>query len=226
MGNNYIVDRREILRYLGYKGQEINHNINNIIDECIVEIKNLAKFKYTFRRFHIENHHEKVHIKNCDLKFEGRDIYNHLIHSKSCILIAATLGVYVDRAILLYEKINIVKSIILDATATAYVEKSLDNVQEQLKLQLEKEGFNLTFRYSPGYGDFKVDIQKDLLKVLSAETTIGLTATEHNILIPRKSVTAVFGVIPKNINVNTPSCNNCNKFHDCVFRKVGEGCGH
>lgn len=47
-----------------------------------------------------------------------------------------------------------------------------------------------------------ISVQKDLLKSLDAERIIGLTASSHNILIPRKSVTAIIGIIPKEIVVN------------------------
>ncbi len=69
-----------------------------------------------------------------------------------------------------------------------------------------------------------ISIQKDLLRSLDAERTIGLTVSSHNILIPRKSVTAIIGIIPKEIVVNKKSCSNCNKFSSCKFRKIGEIC--
>ncbi len=69
-----------------------------------------------------------------------------------------------------------------------------------------------------------ISIQRNLLKSLDAERTMGLTVSSHNILIPRKSVTAIIGIIPKEIIVKKKSCNQCNKFSSCKFRKTGEIC--
>lgn len=70
------------------------------------------------------------------------------------------------------------------------------------KKEVEKDKLNINWRYSPGYGNLDISIQRELLKSLDAERTIGLTASSHNILIPRKSVTAIIGVIPKEVVVN------------------------
>ncbi len=69
-----------------------------------------------------------------------------------------------------------------------------------------------------------ISVQQDLLKSLDAERVIGLTVSSHNILIPRKSVTAIIGIIPKEVIVEKKSCNQCNKFDNCKFRKIGDIC--
>lgn len=88
---------------------------------------------------------------------------------------------------------------------------------------IEKEDMvknkSLTYRFSPGYGDLPLDIQKSFLGVLDAEKKIGLTASSNNILLPRKSVTAVVGILEGNCKHNIKSCSNCNKNRDCMYKK-------
>jgi cobalamin-dependent methionine synthase I len=50
-------------------------------------------------------------------------------------------------------------------------------------------------RFSPGYGDWTLDNQPQVLQLAEAER-IGITLTESNIMIPRKSVSAVIGWKP------------------------------
>ncbi len=38
--NNLNIDKNQILRYLGYRGQEISNEIHSLIEECIKENKN------------------------------------------------------------------------------------------------------------------------------------------------------------------------------------------
>jgi hypothetical protein len=90
---------------------------------------------------------------------------------------------------------------------------------------LKKENKDLTYRFSAGYGDLSIDIQRDFLEVLNAPKKIGLTATGENILIPRKSVTAIMGVVNKGTDNKKLGCIGCSKYNDCNFRRVGEGCG-
>ena len=59
---------------------------------------------------------------------------------------------------------------------------------------MEAEGKNCKPRFSPGYGDLSITIQKDFLQALNADKTVGLSLSEGNLMIPEKSVTAFIGV--------------------------------
>lgn len=221
--NNLNIDKDQVLRYLGYRGQEISNEIDALIEECIKEIKTLANLRATYKysSVHIKN---QVSLMEIGLNLKGKDIINHLEKSNKCCVMAATLGSEVDRKILYYEKINMTKAIILDACATTAIEEYCDFIENEVKKEAEKDKLNINWRYSPGYGDLDISIQRDLLKSLDAEKIIGLTVSSHNILIPRKSVTAIIGIIPKELIVKKKSCNQCNKFDSCKFRKIGEVC--
>ncbi|NMA03655.1 MAG: vitamin B12 dependent methionine synthase [Clostridiales bacterium] len=110
-------------------------------------------------------------------------------------MMAVTLGNDVDAKIRYYERKSITRALILDACATAAVEEICDRICDELGKTVNKENKTLTSRYSPGYGDLPIHIQNDFLSVLGAQKAIGLTANSHSILIPRKSVTAIVGVV-------------------------------
>ena len=84
---------------------------------------------------------------------------------------------------------------------------------------------DISFRYSPGYGDLGIDIQKEILRILNAPRKIGLTASKYNILLPTKSVTAIIGVIAKTIEVEQRHCKNCLLDQECELRRKGIYCG-
>ena len=59
-----------------------------------------------------------------------------------------------------------------------------------------------TFRFSPGYADFPLEVQPKLLEILDAPRRIGLTVSPSLLLIPTKSVTCILGVgehLPKEL---------------------------
>jgi hypothetical protein len=224
VGKLYI-NRDEVLRYLGSRGQRIEDNMNLLIDECIEEIKEYINFKYTYKIFDIKLEDEYVKLPTSNLTFKGSDIKHHLKNSSKCVVMAATLGSLVDTKIRYYEKINLTKSLILDACATTAVEWVCDEVENIIKRDAEKEGYGITYRYSPGYGDLPIDIQPEILSNLEAQKKIGLTATETNILIPRKSVTAIVGFQDKDIVRQHPGCTQCSRYKQCGYRKGGNYCG-
>lgn len=71
-----------------------------------------------------------------------------------------------------------------------------DRVEERVQAECAKMGYSLTFRYAPGYGDWTLDAQPMIMKMLESEK-IGVRLNEANIMIPRKSVSAALGWIPK-----------------------------
>jgi hypothetical protein len=224
--NNIIINKDEVLRYLGYKNQELDGITNGLIDESIEEIKQLIKEKYSYKFFDIARDKERIWIKDTNLMLLGKDINRHLIHSKSCILMAVTLGHEVDMKIRYYEKTSMTKAMILDACAGAAIEEICDQVNTKLEIDVSKENKTLTSRYSPGYGDLPIEMQNDLLDVLGTKKNIGLSATSENILIPRKSVTAIIGIIDEKHKKEENRCLNCNKYHNCSYRKGDTGDGN
>lgn len=94
------------------------------------------------------------------------------------------------------------KALIIDACATTAVEELCDIVEEKIREETEEKRMKITFRYSSGYGDFPIDIQNDFLRVLDAQKKIGLMLSEINLLFPRKSVTAIIGIVPLESKIN------------------------
>lgn len=220
------IDRKEVLRYLGYKRGVIDENIDSLIDESIDEIKKISNYKYVYKIFHIDRNEVEIELRGSNLIFKGEDILEHLKHSSMCSVIAVTLGSNVDTKIGYYEKINLTKALILDACASTAIEWVCDEVQKKIKKEAEKRNLGITYRYSPGYGDFSIDIQPKIINALEAQKIIGLTVNENNILIPRKSVSAIIGFQNNKIKVEHPGCKRCNNAAGCQYKKGGSYCGN
>lgn len=224
MDNNLI--KSEALRYLGYKNQEVDNFTNQLIDESIEELRSISKERYTYKYFDVLRGEGTLQLKGGKLKLPGEDIEKHLEKSNVCVLIAASLGHEVDTRIRYYEKISMTKALIMDACATAVIEEICDHVCEEIERDLNDGSMALTSRFSPGYGDLPIDLQDDFLLTLDTRKSIGLTASSSSILIPRKSVTALAGIIPKEEKQAKRSCASCSKYSDCRFSKEGFGCGY
>lgn len=217
--------KAEILRYLGYRNQGLDGQINSLIDHCIEEICQLKRAKYTYRFHELTREGRELGLKGANLYLPGEDIQKQLCHSSVCLLMAVTLGHEVDRKIRYYEKIDLTRALILDACATAVIETVCDELCGKLAIKLAQEQKKLTSRFSPGYGDLPLNIQGPLLDVLGAGKAIGLTASCTNVLIPRKSVTAIAGIVALEQKIIPVTCQDCSQYSTCHFNKGGKGCG-
>jgi cobalamin-dependent methionine synthase I len=80
----------------------------------------------------------------------------------------------------------------LDVVGSWMADYMADRVDAIVQSEVLRSGYARTMRYSPGYGDWDLPVQRELLDTVEA-SAIGITCTETFILQPRKSVTAVIG---------------------------------
>lgn len=214
------IPKDEVLRYLGYKNQEIDKSLNQKIDDIIVETEKNLSVKYMYKLFDIVHLKDGVLIDGTNTVMYGEDIKNHLSKCKRCILIAVTIGADIEKKIMAKQICSINDAFIMDACATAAVECSCDELE--LAIVNSINNCNINNRYSPGYGDFSIDFQPKLLSLLDAGKKIGLYVNQSNILTPRKSVTAVIGVLDEcadNRLRKKNKCDLCENKEGCEFRK-------
>ncbi|AOR24197.1 methionine synthase [Clostridium taeniosporum] len=219
------IPKDEVLRYLGYKKQELTKEMYALIEETIGECRNLVTPKHVYSKYKKNTKDAGVYVEGTSLILKGEDIKNHLLYANEIFIIAATVGNKIEQKIRLYQTVNLTKALILDACATVAIEEFLDELEEKIKLDARKENLAITFRYSPGYGDLPLDIQKDIVNTLKADKAIGLTVSSHHLLFPRKSVTAIIGLIPKEKEQKQRGCELCKNYNNCRFRKEGTNCG-
>lgn len=207
------------MRYLGYKNQKIDKMLMDTIDSCIREIKEISKPYSIYREYEIDWSHREGLRLGSSLLLRGEDIVRHLKGCSRCFLLGATLGADVDRKIRAYELIDMTQALILDTCASEAIESVCDEAQEEIEGIAKKEGYHITSRFSPGYGDLPIELQSRILSYLDAPSKIGLTSTESSLLVPRKSVTAIIGCGEKEQSKRKTSCRDCNAYKYCMYKK-------
>ena len=71
------------------------------------------------------------------------------------------------------------------------VEKVMDDLEKEAKVEVEAEGRKMLPRKSPGYGNLPIELSRTILNELDAMRKIGVSITDSNLLVPSKSVTAI-----------------------------------
>ncbi len=223
------LDRNEIYRYLGYKGNTPDKVVRGIIDEYEVKLLKTIKPAYIFRLFDIKedvrfDEYKGIEFIGTDLKLQGNSIRKHLMGCNQAVLISATISAGADKLIRQTEINDMAKAFIVDTLASVAVEQLCDIVEMHISERYKDK--HLTFRFGVGYGDLPLYHEKMILDILNAGKLIGLCSSETNILTPRKSVVCVIGLSDKPMPKGQRGCLTCNMSKHCNYRRQGLNCGY
>lgn len=211
------IDRREVLRYLGYGRHEADPAVTEMVEQCIAELGRDAQPRFLHREYPLVLGEEDRVDGGC-FAARSRNLSRNLKDCAQVIVFAATLGTGADYLIQKYNRLQMSKAVIMQAAATAMIEEYCDQVCSGLRAEYETCGLYLRPRFSPGYGDFPLDCQKRLLDSLEAGKRIGIKLTDSLLMMPSKSVTAVMGVSRKPYRCEVKGCEVCTK-KDCAYRR-------
>ncbi len=209
-------NEREILRYLGHRGQEIGGNVEQLIAECKDELEAAATPRNIWRSFPLKiTDHE---IDMACLQTRSRNLERNLKDCEEVLLFGATLGSQVDILLQRYGKLQVSKAVVMQAASVAMLETYCDEVNAMLKEAFFEKGRYLRPRFSPGYGDFPLGCQTKIAAALELGKRVGITLTDSLLMAPSKSVTAVIGVSPVPGDCSIQGCERCGK-KDCAYRR-------
>lgn len=217
------INKAEALRYMGYGSSKPDEVTLKNIEECEKALLEAIRPEYVYRVFDIENTQEGISVVGTSLVLKGNDIRFHLEGCTKAALLAATVSSGADRLIRSYAAYDMAKSVITDCLASAAIEQVCNEVDKIISESAEQK--YQTWRFSPGYGDLPLEVQKDFLEVLSAGKRIGLSVLDNFMMVPTKSVTAVIGLSDKQIGKGKRGCACCNMRDRCEYRVRCEHCG-
>lgn len=227
------IEKAEVLRYLRYKGQEIESSFSEKIDLAIEQTRSIITPRAVYERYPLKFFEDRIEVEGTSLVFNSKDISRLLRDCDECILFAATIGTKVEMETRKAEYVDLAKSLIMDSAATTFVERTCDYIQEIIEKDVEKFGKCITMRYSPGYGDLPIECGKEILNILQSRKKIGLTTSGSGLMIPRKSVSAIIGIYDssKDDNVDKDnkvkkgkkSCLDCPNYNNCIYRRESGG---
>ncbi len=210
-------DRKEILRYLGYAGRPADEQVLALVESCVGELSCAAEPRSVSREFPLVLLPDGEIDGGC-FKTRSRNLSKNLKDCVFVVVFAATLGLGADHLIRKYTRLQMSRAVVLQAAAAAMIEDYCDTVCAKLRQEYEARGLYLRPRFSPGYGDFPLSCQPDLLAGLDAGKRIGIKLTDSLLMMPSKSVTAVMGVGKRPIRCEVSGCEACPKT-DCLYRR-------
>ncbi|MCH5198439.1 MAG: Vitamin B12 dependent methionine synthase activation subunit [Oscillospiraceae bacterium] len=178
------LNEKEILRYARSSENALPAeaiNAINILPETTVG-------RVVFDIFEIENRGDILDLGFA--KTTSKNLKKNLEGCNKIVLFAATAGIEFDRLIKKYERVSPSKALWYQSIGSAYVESVCDIFCEEITREYGKT----KPRFSPGYGDLPIEMQRDIFSALGCEKNIGITLNDSFFMTPSKSVTAIIGI--------------------------------
>ncbi len=202
--------RKEMLRYAGCKTADAD--TERLLDKCLGYVKNSFTYKVCYTELDL-----KICGSFCDFgvfRINSDGLSSNLKNCKKVILFGATVGVEIDRLIAKYGRISPSMALMFQAIGAERIEALCDAFCSDI----EKEyGVFLKPRFSPGYGDLPLTVQKELFAILDCPKHIGLSLNDSMLMSPSKSVTAFVGLSDSQSKTTVNKCSCCEK-SNCAFR--------
>ena len=176
-------DRKEALRYLGLGKHEPDPETERLLKECIREAERAAEFRHLVREYPLSVEEDGTVDGGC-FRVKSANLKKNLSGCDSVLVMAVTVGAEVDRLLARYGKLSVAKAVVMQAAAAAMVEAYCNELNAGWKKEYLEKGLYLRPRFSPGYGDFPLSAQKQILDGLEAGKRIGITLTEGYLMMP------------------------------------------
>ena len=186
-------DEAEAARYLGYAKTALPQGeVAALLHSCCGELHRLLAPQGVFAVFPL------VHGSGGTLEFAGctvqsADLERNLAGCSQLALFAATIGPQVDACIRRAQLESRAKAAVMQGAAAMFTENFVELLNAHIRQQAAAEGRKTHPRYSPGYGDVPLSVQRIFFSLLPC-SRIGLTLMDTLIMAPEKSVTAFVGI--------------------------------
>ena len=216
--NDITINRKEVLRYLGYPYPYKDQEYMEFIENCICETEAKLNLKACYAYFPVTFGGDG----QLDLGFAtviSEKLCKNLSDCREMILFCATVGIEVDRLIQKYTRVSPARAAVIQAAGAAAIEDWC--VLRCKRFANQNEGRYLKPRFSPGYGDLSLEVQKNIFRVLDCNRKIGVALGEQFFMTPTKSVTAMVG-ISEISGESVAGCKNCSNT-ECQFRRKKDG---
>ena len=182
------VCRGEVLRYAGVR--ECASELDGLVDECISLAEGQTAFRVCYCELPVSVCGDEVAM-GC-MKVASKSLSKNLAGCDSAVIFAATVGIELDRLVARYSSVSPAKALILQAIGAERIECLCDTFNAEIAREQKTRP-----RFSPGYGDFPLEAQREIFALLDCPRRIGLTLNDSLLMSPTKSVTAVIGISAK-----------------------------
>ena len=215
-------DKDKLARLLkGDSFSNFSRSLDVKIERLSVKLKKVVKPALHYQIRKVDS------IRNGCINLESSTAFRSVKLSKAMkgcneiVCFIGTIGGGIDREITrLMGENRLSEAYILDSMGSVAVEDMVEKFYQQLKNGYQSEGKDVTLRFSPGYCDWPITDQKKLFGLFDS-LPIAVELMDSCLMVPRKSISGVFGVGHFKVNSFVSSYNPCSECRkqDCIARR-------
>ena len=204
------VNEDEALRYAGVK--ENTPEMNALLQECIQLCNNSLTPRVCYAFYPVARQEGMLDLGFA--KTSSASLKRNLAGCGEIVLFAATIGLEMDRLIARYAQLSPARSVMLQAIGAERIEALCDAFENELI----RQGHEVNTRFSPGYGDLPLEMQRDIFAALDCARHIGVSLNESLLMSPSKSVSAIIGLDGERNERCLHNCAACT-LKECLYRR-------
>jgi hypothetical protein len=197
----------EILRFMAEKRaeRELPSSFKNLVKQQVVRAHSLLRPRALY---------------SCGLKVPWQQ-HQMFKDAERMILGLCTIGSDLEIQVgQHFREKEYLEGMVLDAIGTVAVESLVALVEGEIESLVAKQGFSLSARLGPGYGDWPLEEQHLLFSQLPHEE-LGVKINSGGMMTPRKSISFAYRMGRENMvkPVHGDSCQLCNLGDRCAYKK-------
>lgn len=160
------------------------------------------------------------------IPLKGFSVRKHLEGCDQAAILAVTAGSEIDALIRRWQTAGMAMAVLLDTGSSVLAGQIADSAEAVLRAEIGERfpGRFFTPRFSPGYGDYPLSCQLDILTLVDAPRKIGLTLTAGEMMVPHKSITALIGLADHPVSGRLATCTECVLREKCTYYRTGGHC--
>jgi len=197
------VDEREVLRLLGYRNKEADPSTLQLLRKKEKELMELVSPRAVYSIF------DKSQIDHHPV-FKG---------AEKVALCICTIGPSLEsRVSALMKEGKLLEGVILDALGSEATEGVANHANMEICRELDHLHLFPSRRFSPGYGRWRVEQQRDIFNLLPGNT-IGVHLKPSCMMVPRKSISFAINLLPHpDPRLKRKPCHFCH-LPNCPYRR-------
>ncbi len=197
------IPEKTVLRRLGspLKKHEMDGEVKRLYSNEVKKAHSLIHPQGVYRFLKVLSREDDlIRFQNDSYVLQSDQVNKMLCMSDPIGFIMVTIGSQLEEEVKrLFSEGEMASGIVLDAIGSETADAAADYLHHVvLKKLAEKEGYSITPRFSPGYGNWSLTVQSELLRLCKGEL-IGISVNASSFMIPQKSISAVLGWERKNI---------------------------
>lgn len=205
------IDKADIYRFLHVHG-EPPEDLQLAVEQGLEEVFAAAVFRFVQKEAVLIRQNGGISLDG-EIPLPYPSLEKLFQNSRTVYVIACTIGPEIMRRIKRALLTDAANGVIIDACASVVADAYAAYLQSELLGET-------TMRFSPGYGDVPLHLQRDLFAYLDITKRIGIYLSKGDLMIPEKSVVFMAGDGVCETEEAHSLCANCT--NDCAYRKEAQ----